>query len=39
MIQKDENEMIEKAIKEFRGQLPTLEGAIGAYFIGKELGQ
>lgn len=30
--------MIARAIKEFSGDLTTLEGAIGAYFTGKELG-
>jgi len=38
MNQKLERDMIETAIKKFRGQLPTLEGAIGAYLVGKELG-
>lgn len=38
MNQKDERDMIQHAIKEFSGYMPTLEGAIGAYFIGKELG-
>ena len=38
MNQKDEREMITRAIKEFSGYMPTLEGAIGAYFVGKELG-
>lgn len=30
--------MIERAIKNFTGQMPTLEGAIGAWFVGKEIG-
>lgn len=38
MNQKDEREMFDKAIKDFRGQMPTLEGAIGAYLVGKEVG-
>lgn len=38
MNQKDEKAMIEKAIKNFQGQIPTLEGAIGAYLVGKEVG-
>ena len=38
MNQKQEREMIEGAIKKFTGQMPTLEGAIGAWFTGKELG-
>lgn len=38
MTHKEELEMIESAIKNFRGQLPTLEGAIGAYLVGKEIG-
>ena len=38
MNQKQEREMIEKAIESFRGQLPTLEGAIGTYIVGKEVG-
>jgi hypothetical protein len=38
MNQKAEREMIARAIKEFSGDLTTLEGAIGAYFTGKELG-
>jgi len=31
-------EIFDKAIKEFRGQLPTLEAAIGAYIVGQKLG-
>lgn len=38
MNQKEEREMVERAIKNFTGQMPTLEGAIGAWFVGKELG-
>ena len=38
MNQREEREMIEKAIKDFAGYMPTLEGAIGSYFVGKELG-
>jgi len=38
MNQKAERDMIERAIKNFSGQMPTLEGAIGAWFVGKEIG-
>jgi len=38
MNQKQEREMIEKAIKDFRGDLTHLEAAIGAYLVGKEVG-
>lgn len=38
LAQKHEREMIERAIKDFSGYLPTLENAIGAYFLGKEMG-
>ena len=38
MNQRQEREMIDRAIKEFRGQVPTLESAIGAYLVGKQLG-
>ena len=38
MNQKQEKEMIEKAIKNFEGLIPTLEGAIGTYLAGKEMG-
>lgn len=30
--------MVERAIKEFSGYMPTLESAIGAYFVGKKVG-
>lgn len=38
LSQKQEREMVDKAIKDFSGYMPTLEGAIGAYFVGKTLG-
>ena len=38
MNQKEEKEAIDKAIKNFRGLVPTLETAIGAYFVGKKVG-
>ena len=38
MNQKEEQEMIDKAIKIFKGYVPTLEAAIGAYFLGKKIG-
>ena len=38
MNRTQEREMIDRAIKEFRGQVPTLESAIGAYLVGKQLG-
>ena len=38
MNQKEEQEMIDKAIKDYVGQIPTLETGIGAYFVGKKLG-
>lgn len=38
MNQKEEQEMIDKAIKDFEGDIPTLETAIGAYIVGKKLG-
>lgn len=38
MNQKQEREMIEAAVKDFRGDLTKLEGAIGTYFVGKEVG-
>lgn len=38
MNQKEERDMITRAIKDFSGYMPTLEGAIGCYFAGKELG-
>lgn len=38
MNRTEEREMIDRAVKDFRGQVPTLEGAIGAYLVGKHLG-
>jgi len=38
MNRTEEREMIDRAIKAFRGQVPTLEGAIGAYLVGKKIG-
>ena len=38
MNQRQEREMIDRAIKAFRGQVPTLETAIGAYLVGKQIG-
>lgn len=38
MNQKEEREMIEKAIKKYNGQINTLNGAIGAYFTGQKYG-
>jgi len=31
-------DMFDSNIKDFRGQLPTLEGAIGAYVVGQKIG-
>ena len=38
MNQKEEQEMIDRAIKNYKGFAPTLETAIGAYFLGKKIG-
>lgn len=38
MNRTQEREMIDRAIRDFRGQMPTLEGAIGAYLVGKKIG-
>jgi hypothetical protein len=38
MNQKQEREMINKAIEGYRGPGQTLETAIGAYFVGKRIG-
>lgn len=38
MVRSKEERMIYNAVKEFRGVLPTLETAIGAYFVGKLVG-
>lgn len=31
-------EMFDKSIKDFRGQMPSLESAIGAYIVGQKIG-
>ncbi len=38
MNQQDTKKIIDTAIKNFKGQLPTLETAIGALFVGDKLG-
>ena len=38
MNQQETNKIIEKAIKNFRGQVPTLESAIGALHVGRKFG-
>jgi hypothetical protein len=38
MPKNDTLDMFNKAIKDFRGQLPTLEAAIGAYIVGQKIG-
>lgn len=38
MNQKETKEIIDRAIKEFRGFMPTLEAAIGALIVGQQIG-
>jgi hypothetical protein len=38
MNQKEKQKKIDLAIIEFRGQLPTLEAAIGAWLVGEKFG-
>ena len=38
MNQQETKKIIDAAIKNFRGQLPTLEAAIGAWLVGEKLG-
>ena len=38
MAKSDSLQIFDRAIKDFRGQLPTLEAAIGAYIVGQKIG-